>query len=429
MAERYDQNAILAYVEDEMSPDQRRAFEQQLERDDALRRLVGDMIGDRDALRKMTRENAPPGMVDAAIGHLERRMLLDDPHAAEQPQLTGPIPIRAAHPRRKRPIRWLGYAAVAAILVVSGAVMFQTLILPEQPLPKVAESRARNPLIAPPAPEPTADALAEAESLDAEETAVEDPAAGVPALVRRETGDLEEALAAAEPAELTEPQTSLAAAAPPLPEAPAPPASSPARLGDLPSAAPSVVRVETASPHETEDRLLRWAVSNDASVVTPLPVRADPFADEGNRLLGRARQATAESAELGMPPRQHVIVQMDASQVDSLVHYLNTYTDQRAAVVGGPSAAKEVGQVAATENERSLGVDWGAVLQTQVPLAPVQQMGPITLPQSSPQLVNVKVEFVERQTQDDVDDAGANRTLDVDDDSADTPAQDREADQ
>lgn len=121
MAERYDEQLILGYIEGDLSPDQVASFEAQLGQDARLRNLVAQLLVDRNTLRAMPRSDAPAELLDRVNQSLERRMLL----GSAQPEA------EAAAPRRSyRFSRLLAYAALFIFVVGLIGVVVQTLVDP-----------------------------------------------------------------------------------------------------------------------------------------------------------------------------------------------------------------------------------------------------------------------------------------------------------
>jgi hypothetical protein len=127
MTEAYDENLILAYVEGDLPPAEQRDFKLTLMKDPKLRRLVEQMAEDRQALRGMPDEDAPPDLMEAIDLHLERQMLLS-PSAAQ------PIVSPDDH-RRFKLVRVGSFAAMAAMLLLGVGLMYQTLRDMESPPP------------------------------------------------------------------------------------------------------------------------------------------------------------------------------------------------------------------------------------------------------------------------------------------------------
>lgn len=143
MIERYDENLILAYVENLLSPQDRASFETLLQQDPALKMLIQQLIEDRGHLAALPMEAAPPELMDRVNQQLERQMLLDAP-------INGP---EMTLPKKRRNLgRWMVYSSVAAMLVVTlGAVFIlfkETLTLPMQSTHSASQT------LAPPLPPP-----------------------------------------------------------------------------------------------------------------------------------------------------------------------------------------------------------------------------------------------------------------------------------
>lgn len=124
MVDRYDHELILGYVEGELSPEDQARFEAVLGGDPALRQLVCDLQADRRAVRQMADEDPPADLVEGVIQRLERQMLLSEPAGAM------PTEFRRPEARRLRFRRALGYCAIAAVLLISGALVFLPLTRP-----------------------------------------------------------------------------------------------------------------------------------------------------------------------------------------------------------------------------------------------------------------------------------------------------------
>ena len=127
MAERYDEEKLLAYVEGDMPHGDLAAFEAQLANDPQLRVLVEGMIQDREALRRLGNEApaAPPfpaDLIDTLTMTQERQMLLDgvDPRPPS-------VVVKPDAARSFKLHRWVTYAATAAVLLVCGSVIYITL--------------------------------------------------------------------------------------------------------------------------------------------------------------------------------------------------------------------------------------------------------------------------------------------------------------
>jgi len=116
MSQRYDQDLILAYVEDELGEAARQRFEQQLEQDPRLQTLVRQLVEDRRHLRRVAAQAAPVGLMDRAQGVLERQMLLGDAPGH---------PLEDAARNRHRLVRWTAISGIAALMLVGvGTLLF-----------------------------------------------------------------------------------------------------------------------------------------------------------------------------------------------------------------------------------------------------------------------------------------------------------------
>lgn len=125
MTERMDHNSeiILGYIEGDLDDVQRQAFEESLSENHELRQLVSQMKLDKQALRGLGVQGAPVGMIDHVIQTHERAALLGDPELPE------PLPLSSPASRWKLR-RVVAYGSIAAVLLLSFGVVFQTLIPP-----------------------------------------------------------------------------------------------------------------------------------------------------------------------------------------------------------------------------------------------------------------------------------------------------------
>ena len=82
MLERYDEQLILGYVENDLEPEVRLEVESWMAQDDQLRQMLEQMIADRQALRLIPIEKAPSKLMDSVTRALEQQMRLDAPVAA-----------------------------------------------------------------------------------------------------------------------------------------------------------------------------------------------------------------------------------------------------------------------------------------------------------------------------------------------------------
>ncbi len=119
MADRYDQTVLLAYVEGELSDDQRERVERWMAADPRLRVLLDAMVADRAALRSLPEPAAPAWVMDEVDADLERRMLLDDT----------PIDAPNAAGEKHHVIGRVGLAlGVAAMVLIAGGVVFWSIV-------------------------------------------------------------------------------------------------------------------------------------------------------------------------------------------------------------------------------------------------------------------------------------------------------------
>jgi hypothetical protein len=117
MSDRYDENLILGYVEGDLSAGERSAFEQTLGADAKLRALVADLERQRRALRESPDIPAPPQIMETIRQRLERDMLLE------------PLPEEVTGPARRLMLtRWAVAGAIAAVVLISAAVVLSVLL-------------------------------------------------------------------------------------------------------------------------------------------------------------------------------------------------------------------------------------------------------------------------------------------------------------
>ncbi|MEX2671990.1 MAG: hypothetical protein WD294_07770 [Phycisphaeraceae bacterium] len=114
MAEQFDEQLLLAYVEGELDAADVARVQGWLREDARLASLVESMIADRDALRQMPAPQAPPWLMDEVNRQLERDMLMDG-----VPQEAGPI----AMPHRPVLRSIFTGGAVAAMLAIVGGLI------------------------------------------------------------------------------------------------------------------------------------------------------------------------------------------------------------------------------------------------------------------------------------------------------------------
>lgn len=121
MSDRYDQDTILGYVEGELDDAQRESFESIIAEDHELRNLVSQMKLDRQALRSLGMRPAPVGLVDQVMQAQERAALLGEPDVPEPLPMVLPV-------SRLKLRRVLAYSGVAAVLLLSAALVIPTLM-------------------------------------------------------------------------------------------------------------------------------------------------------------------------------------------------------------------------------------------------------------------------------------------------------------
>ncbi|WP_428389372.1 hypothetical protein [Mucisphaera sp.] len=107
---------LLAYIEDELSADQRAAFETILDERPELAELTRRLKADRQQLARLTPPPPPRDLTEIAIEAVERSMLLDGPPARR--------PSRVAKRSYTRP---LIYASAAILCLLCGGVVWQSL--------------------------------------------------------------------------------------------------------------------------------------------------------------------------------------------------------------------------------------------------------------------------------------------------------------
>lgn len=123
MSEPYDLEMLQAYVEGDMTPEQRDAYEREVLAEDAgLRDLVRDLLADRDALRRLPDEPPERELMPEATERAERAMLLGDPEDVPSLRIAG-------HSADRRHVwtRRLVYSGVAAAVLLAAGVTFYSL--------------------------------------------------------------------------------------------------------------------------------------------------------------------------------------------------------------------------------------------------------------------------------------------------------------
>lgn len=117
MAERYDPNKMLGYLEGDLSPAQRAMFERQLRNDPPLTALAEQMRQDRQLLRGLEPQPAPDDLMDPVNERTVRQMLLE-PSTSDTANRVGPRSFRLR--------RLMTWSAVAALLVLSASAVWMT---------------------------------------------------------------------------------------------------------------------------------------------------------------------------------------------------------------------------------------------------------------------------------------------------------------
>lgn len=402
MTDRYDQDLILGYVEGELDDAQRDAFEATLADDHELRNLVSQIKLDRENLRSLRSAPAPVGLIDQVFQTQERAALLGEPEVPE------PLPMVLPVSRRKFR-RVLAYSGIAAVLLLSAALVLPTLMPPGlldfktqtagRPAPSsgtladkprgkgsglamvdedAAYDRAAARSITRPGGDsagaakdavPPADAPIAAAPRDAE-LPEEKVANGQPALAR--TGpaisqDQPEAPAAAAPAMAERADAPADTVGPVLSQPARTEPDTPAEDVHLAKAAPvdpfmgyaeaqapdvagnTQLLINAASPTRARRDLRDWAIAHSAIVQDPSSP-AGPDGADAQATTDRSRALTAAVA--GNTPTQ-MTVEIDPSQVPELLAYLNRNADQRAELVApadGLTDTPSAGQA----NERTL---------------------------------------------------------------------------
>lgn len=119
-----DERLLLAYVEGELTADQRRGLLAAMEADPAQRERLEAMRRDRAGLRAIPDEPVPAGLLAAVADALEREAIL-----AENPSPAPETPARSQPTRHRRPMSlWVGpLAAAAAVALIGGVALLQLL--------------------------------------------------------------------------------------------------------------------------------------------------------------------------------------------------------------------------------------------------------------------------------------------------------------
>lgn len=368
MNESYDPNLLLEYVEGELPDDARQPVEAMLAEDPKLAALVEGMQRDRAALREAHPGELPRDLVSGALTQVEREMLLDEDVAVPSPTVASPV-------SRFRLAPLLTYGGIAAVLALTGAVVFQSLL---SDTPDPADSAYAMNEQAPGVG--LAEAPLEAQRLAAaKDTGTSESDALAFAESKAEPSALGDALAAVERAADPAADSSreyfegfAETAALPEPTAPAAP-SAVASVGfdaEAPrdflgldanetarfaSAAPRYrVNVYTRSADQTRHQLENWAYSNRVALVEEeatsgsfgfddrpaaelidaqpgrSPAAASPAAASDDANQEKSRELAVASANSAGGPKKHVgranqqlVLTLDPQQVGELLTELN----------------------------------------------------------------------------------------------------------
>jgi hypothetical protein len=118
MAEKYDEELLLGYVEGDLDARSRAQVEAWIQQDPRLGRLLAAMREDRNQLRAMPDPATPDWLMNEVDQQLERAMLVDEPQAR-----TSAETLRKRHVLR----RILVVASIAAMVAVVGGVVIYSL--------------------------------------------------------------------------------------------------------------------------------------------------------------------------------------------------------------------------------------------------------------------------------------------------------------
>lgn len=384
MADRYDQEMILDYVEGDLSPAARVRFEAMLANDPPLRELTQKLVADRAALRGMPDEQPPAELIEDAMQQLERGMLLGD---TDPGLLAGSTP----HPRRLWVGRAAAYAGLAAVLVLTSGLLLSTLTGVD--LLDTAEQYAsvgrwfEKDGASPSAMENERLALLRERQSAESWRAAKDASGTSDTSETSSVPDVTGAVAGSIPPE------PVAAAVPT--EAPAAPATAPAgeamammrmgiegdaagsdegvdqsqaramALSDIDGAAailpfraavnrashvePAAMRIEvrTSDSGQTRRDVLAWAGRNHAVVVTPAQAPSK----------GQRSAAAVDGSEANAAAAPVLVQLADDQQVSQLVAYLNRDGAQQASVASPAQEARELDAVAVGANEPEAAAD------------------------------------------------------------------------
>lgn len=119
MGNQYDQNLLLGYVEEELSPEQRAQVERWMAEDDHLARLLRAMMADRHLLQDVEDPAPPDWVMDEVEQQLERVMLVEMPVRDSRA-----VVIRQRHAMRQ----WMVGLGVAAMFALVAGVVISSLL-------------------------------------------------------------------------------------------------------------------------------------------------------------------------------------------------------------------------------------------------------------------------------------------------------------
>lgn len=342
MLDRYDQDLLLEYLEDELDADRRAEIDAMLSDDPKLAGLLVEMAKDRAALRSLPQADAPPGLIHDATHAMERQMLLDD--TLED---TGPIPLsrgRAHAAEHTRSISWgrvVGLTGLAASVAIVAAILVITF---EDPLLRTASDLADNTLDGtanqPEQPRDNAEtsppddgvvnsvtserlaAESETDQADAGSIASAPPA---DALAKATEGVREQARLLDRDPRITTPEKTPAAARSALND-PAEASLGNAVSAPRPTAAITAIQPQqqlvlyAESPEVTRQHLVSFCIANGIPVVQP---ESTAVAQNPELLLG---QLNADRPTQGddINPATDFALLLNESQLETLVAKLNT---------------------------------------------------------------------------------------------------------
>ena len=430
MAERFDEELMLGYVEGDLTPAQRDQFERRLIADPRLRDLLTQMRRDRTALRDLDPQAAPPQLVEHVNHQLERQMLLGDASAP-----TG----RPRSPRFTAG-RIVAYSAVAAMLAVCASIVAITLQTTQSlwTMPGDDKYVVAMDMESSNAP---ADAMADKRDLDMQQRVGKAAdarkfAAVEKAEARHETAFAQETVEKGGMPDVMVRDESRFAVQPlkvdggvaVVDDGKVFPGESPRNLpgGELVPAEPVVEAVETVhmqldvttlDPPLCATNLIAYATTNNYEVISPVvearPVVASQLSKRVDKIIKEAQDQDPDlvSKEIkpARTPRQ-IVIDMPADELPKLIDELNAIKGQRATIVPSnnvmifrrsgrePNTDAMVQHAAQRMNEApdpelpmarqimaqrgrrpGLRTDWAAVINEQLPLSPVMPvLGPQT---------------------------------------------------